>query len=457
MRRAARALLSFLLLAPVAPSLAAVTVHNLRQWQAPDHTRLVFDLSAPVEHRLFTHTDPARIVVELDDAVMREALPPLEADNARLAGLAATHEDNGVLRVTLELKTELRPRSFVLKPVGPYGHRLVIDLYEPQAAEEEEQERIAMPLPAPPKVERKELLIAIDAGHGGEDPGAIGRRYRTREKDVTLAIARELARLVEQTPGMRPVLIRKSDYYIKLEKRFDLARRAEADVFVSIHADSVPGRQASGSSVYVLSQRGASSAFAMALANRENFSDLVGGLSLNDKHDDVRRTLLDLSQSKTIEYSLRLADDILGELRRTGPVHLTRVQQAGFMVLKSPDIPSVLVETAFISNPTEEKKLRTPSYQREVAAGILAGIRRYLARHKDEPPAARPVTADPTPTPPSPPAPGERQHIVRRGETLTAIARRYRVHVDVLRFANTLNGDDLAVGMRLRIPPPEDG
>jgi N-acetylmuramoyl-L-alanine amidase len=455
MTRAAQAFLSLLLLFTAAPASAAIAVQNLRTWEAPDNTRLVFDLSAPVEHRLITRSDPPTVIVELDKAVLGEPLAPLDAGNSRLAGIQATHEDDGTLRVTIALKSELRPRSFVLKPAGPYGHRLVIDLYEPQAAEDEERaERQALSA-APARVEpggKREFLIAIDAGHGGEDPGAIGRRYRTREKDVTLAIALELARLVSATPGMRPMLTRRGDYYVGLGKRYWMASEAKADLFVSIHADAVPHGMARGSSVYVLSERGATSALAKALADRENAADMVGGISFKHGDDQVLKVVMDMMQNKTMEYSFQLAGDILTELRRIGPVHASRVNQAGFMVLRSANVPSVLVETAFISNPSEEKKLRTPAFQREVAEGMLNGIRRYLARQGNEAPSAtrsRTVEAHPAP----PPRVLTREHVVRRGDTLSAIARQYRVHVETLRFFNGLESNRLSVGMRLRIPP----
>jgi N-acetylmuramoyl-L-alanine amidase len=293
------------------------------------------------------------------------------------------------------------------------------------------------------------VTVAIDAGHGGEDPGALGRRYRTREKDVTLAVARELARLVDRSPGMKAVLVRDGDYYIGLRQRFQKAHRQRADVFVSIHADAIPGKQqARGSSVYALSEKGASHALARLIADKENAADLIGGVSLNDKDDMVTRVLLDMSQSKAIEHSLVLGGDILVELKRVGHVHLPRVAQAGFSVLKSPGLPSVLVETAFISNPDEERKLRTPAFQRNLARGILNGIRRYVARQTPMP-GSRPVSAglkEPV-----------REHIVRRGETLTSIARQYNVHVEALRFFNDLAGPDVPVGYRLQLPPAEGG
>jgi N-acetylmuramoyl-L-alanine amidase len=446
MPRARQLFALLLLLAPLAAIAEPVTVQNLRVWRAPEYTRLVFDVSAPVEHRLFQLSDPDRVVIDLDNARLQGTLPEVDTSGPLLAGVRLGGDESNRLRVVLDLKAPAHPRSFLLKPAGPYGNRLVIDLYdvkaEEESAKEDEEARVAERA-APQKNARREFVVAIDAGHGGEDPGAIGRRYHTREKDVTLAIARELARRVAQEPGMRPVLIRDGDYYVGLRSRFMKARRQRADVFVSIHADAVPGRGASGSSVYALSERGATSAMARFLADSENASDLIGGVTLNDKDDMLRRVLVDLSNNKTMQYSLTLGNDVLAELARVGPVHLHHVAQAGFAVLKSPDVPSVLVETAFISNPSEEKKLRTPAFQRRIAEGIFRGIKRYL---------------DSTAPPPAPvqahrsPAGATLEHVVRRGETLTSIAQQYNVNIDALRFFNDLRGNVAPVGAKLLIP-----
>jgi N-acetylmuramoyl-L-alanine amidase len=445
MKAVARLLLPvFLLLVSAATWAEPVTVQHLRVWRAPDHTRIVFDLSGPLEHRLFTLQDPHRIVVDMDNARLQEPLKDVDTGGPLLGAVRVGQPEEGPLRIVLDLKAEARPRSFVLTPAGPYGHRLVIDLHDVKSAEEEKAgpEVITRTPPLIRPVAR-ERIVAIDAGHGGEDPGAIGRRYRTFEKNVTLAIARELARLVAREPGMRPVLIRDGDYYVGLKQRFEKARRMRADVFVSIHADAVPSRRAYGSSVYVLSEKGASNAMARLLADKENASDLIGGVSLNDKDDMLAQVLLDLSHNKTMQDSQGLAQDILAELRGVGPVHMHRVAQAGFAVLKSPDIPSVLVETAFISNPSEEKKLRTPAFQQKLAGSLFRGIKRHLARS--------PV---PVPLPVQAAIPGgpAREHVVRQGDTLTSIARQYNIHVDALRFINDLWDADLPVGLRLRIP-----
>ena len=449
MRRLARLLFPVLFLMTAVTGAEPVSVQHLRVWRAPDHTRLVFDVSGPVEHHLFTLQNPDRLVVDIDNARLAEPLKDVDTDGPLVGAVRVGQPDTGPLRIVLELKAEARPRSFMLKPAGPYGHRLVIDLFDVKAAEQEaaeskqETKSPAAPERVAPKPVPRDRVVAIDAGHGGEDPGASGRRYRTHEKDVTLAIARELAKLVAQEPGMRPLLIRDGDYYVGLLQRFEKARRQRADVFVSIHADAVPGRSANGSSVYALSEKGASSAMARRLADKENAADLIGGVSLNDKDDMLAHVLLDLSHNKTMQDSLSLGDNILAELQRVGPVHLRHVAQAGFAVLKSPDIPSVLVETAFISNPSEEKKLRTPAFQRRLATGIFRGIKRHLARTPSAPQTSAQTERETEPS---------REHVVRKGDTLGSIARQYNIHVDALRFINDLWDADLPVGLRLRIP-----
>jgi len=385
MTRFHRLLVAFLCFVPLAAH-AAVKVQNLRQWRAPDHTRLVFDLSAPLKHNIFTLTNPDRVVVDLENAEFDGSAPELDTSGPLVAAIRSGRSDDDRLRIVFDLKAAALPRSFLLGPVGEYGHRLVIDLIDERAQREEQKPdsdaaRAKRPTRGPgADAPKQPFTVAIDAGHGGEDPGAIGRRYRTREKDVTLGIARHLARLVNAAPGMRAILIRDGDYYVGLRDRFRRAQRHRADLFISIHADALPGRQASGSSVYALSEKGATNAMAKIIADKENASDLIGGVSLNEMDDVLAKVLVDLSQTKTIQDSLIFGGDLLAELQRVGPVHTSSVRQAGFMVLKAPDIPSVLIETAFISNPTEERKLRSSRFQRDMAEGIFRGIKRFTSR-----------------------------------------------------------------------------
>jgi N-acetylmuramoyl-L-alanine amidase len=445
----------------VAAAAVPTTVQNLRMWRAPDNTRLVFDLGGSVEHQVFVLEGPDRIVVDLSNARFQGILPEVDPANPLLVSIRTGRPDATTQRFVLDLKRAVKPRSFVLKPVGQYGHRLVIDLVDPQAEQIEDARVAQEEVPTPPTVSppspvpavpapvspppapllKREWVVAIDAGHGGEDPGAMGRTHRTREKDVTLAVARELARQIKLESGMRPVLIRDGDYFVELRQRRIRAKKHKADVFVSIHADALPGRRvAYGSSVYALSLRGATHTLAQSLADQENYSELVGGVALNDKPDDVRRTLLDLSTEKVIEHSLQLGDDVISELGKIGRVHLSQVAQANFAVLRAPDVPSVLVETAFISTPEEERRLRDPAYQQRLASAILKGVKKFLDRngHAMPPPT---VTSD-----------APREHVVRSGETLKSIAKQYKVSVDVLRFINELTGDDVPVGLRLRLP-----
>lgn len=298
----------------------------------------------------------------------------------------------------------------------------------------------AAPLKSARDLQRgRELIVAIDAGHGGKDVGARGPSG-THEKDVVLAIARKLAVLVDQEPGMRPMLVRDGDHFIRLRERMNKARKQRADLFVSIHADAFSDHRARGSSVFVVSERGASSETARILAAQENAADLVGGVKLNDKDELLKSVLLDLSQSASIEASMTVADNVLGELKQVGRVHKRSVQQAGFMVLKSPDVPSILVETAFISNPEEERMLRDSRHQQRLAQAILKGIRAYF---RNNPPPGTVLAARET---------AAREHVVKRGETLSAIAQRYAVSADRLRAANDMADDTVRVGGVLRIP-----
>jgi N-acetylmuramoyl-L-alanine amidase len=326
----------------------------------------------------------------------------------------------------------MRPKSFVLKPHGEYGHRLVIDLFDTSRSTQVK----SLPRQAKSPNRPRDVIIAIDAGHGGEDPGAIGRRG-TREKDVVLAIARKLQKLVKKEPGMRPVMIRNGDYYVGLRDRVEKAREHQADLFISIHADAFKNHKAHGSSVFVLSDRGASSEAARFLAESENSADMLGGVSLDDKDDLLKLVLVDMVKNSTIEDSHDVAAKVLRDLRRVNSLHRNRVEQAAFRVLKSPDVPSILVETAFISNPAEERKLRSSRHQQALAKAMLGGIRSYF---RTNPPPGTRLAATP------------KRHVISRGDTLSEIAARYRVSVRTLRRYNDLRTDRLRIGEVLRIP-----
>lgn len=500
----------------IAGSCAAdpAVLQGMRLWTGPANTRIALDLNKPADYTIFTLSGPDRVVIDLRNVRLKPGLSA-RGEQGIIRGLRTGIQNGHDLRVVLDLKGKAQPRGFLLKPDSSNGHRLVIDLKganaptqataPPATARNTPTAVAATPATAKlprtaaqartavaarsPAIEKpidasarkasaaklasteiaaphrattrvaavppvavaqpasaapiksahdlqrgRELIVAIDAGHGGKDVGARGPSG-THEKDVVLAIARKLAALVDQEPGMRPVLVRDGDHFIRLRERMNKARKHRADLFVSIHADAFSDHRARGSSVFVVSERGASSETARILAAQENAADLVGGVKLNDKDELLKSVLLDLSQSASIEASMTVADNVLGELKQVGRVHKRRVQQAGFMVLKSPDVPSILVETAFISNPEEERMLRDSRHQQRLAQAILKGIRAYF---RDNPPPGTVVAA--------------REHVVKRGETLSGIAQRYAVSADRLRVANDMADDTVRVGGVLRIP-----
>lgn len=423
-----------LLLATSFAQAAKLEIQGVRLWAAPDNTRVVFDVSGPAAHRLFTLKAPDRLVIDLDNARMSDKARKSLTSAGMVTGLRSGQRNKENLRVVLDLSRPVKPKSFVLKPNDQYGHRLVVDLYDSATST-----RTA------PRTESKsiesstlrDVVVAIDAGHGGEDPGARGK-HGAREKDVVLAIARKLAALVNREPGMRAVLVRSGDYYVGLRKRMEIARKHRADLFMSIHADAFSDRRVQGSSVFVLSRRGASSEMARWLAARENAADLVGGVSLDDKDDLLAEVLLDLAQAATLEASIQVAEKVFYHMKKIGNVHKKTVQHAGFMVLKSPDIPSLLVETAFISNPAEESRLKSSRHQQAVAEALFKGITGYFAEHA--PPGTRIARTQ------------SRQHVIRNGDTLSQLARRYGISMGDLRTANNLRSDRLMVGKVLKIP-----
>ena len=423
-----------------AMALADAQIHGVRMWNAPDHTRLVFDVSEQVQHHLFALHNPHRLVIDFDKSVLKTHLKADQLNNRHIAGLRYARQPDGKLRVVLDLKQSVRPRSFMLRPSGQYGHRLVIDLYD-----RDEKPKVVQTVKKTPGSGRgRDVVIAIDAGHGGEDPGARGRVLKSREKDITLAIARRLKKLIDATPGMRAVLTRKGDYYVGLRKRMKIARRHHADFFISIHADAFRNKKARGSSVFVLSNRGASSEAARWLAKKENASDMVGGVSLDDKDDVLASVLLDLAQTGTQAASLRAARSVHREMGRIGKLHGHKVQNAGFMVLKSPDIPSMLVETGFISNPREERNLASASYQKKVAKAIFKGIWEYF---RTEPPLGTRLAMEKQQK--HQPA---AKYVIKRGDTLSTIAQRHRVSIADLRSENRISNDHIRVGQVLKIP-----
>ncbi|MDO9011129.1 MAG: N-acetylmuramoyl-L-alanine amidase [Gallionella sp.] len=405
-------------------SQAAIEIQATRFWPAQDYTRLTLESKQAIGHKMFSMENPGRLVIDLEDVELGDALNQLASkignDDPYIKGVRVARFKPGTVRLVLDLKSQIKPQLFDLKPVGEYGYRLVLDVYPAQANDplmalldqekspspaiaepantqpadklpveeaakstgitQNQSQSAAMSLRNIPELRARTLIIAIDAGHGGEDPGARGSKG-SNEKDVTLAIARKLNTLINDMPNMRGVLIRDGDYFIPLSGRVAKTRKARADLFVSIHADAFIKPDARGSSVFALSEHGATSTAARWLAKKENEADLIGGINIAVKDRYLARTLLDLSQTATINDSIRLARHVLGELDHINDLHSGHVEQAGFAVLKSPDIPSILVETAFISNPSEERRLNDEDYQLKLANAVLSGIKRYFSQN----------------------------------------------------------------------------
>ncbi len=408
---------------------AATRIASARVWPAQEYTRLILEGPQPIAHQMLQLKDPPRIVLDLDGAELGADLAQLasrvQPNDPHIAGIRFGRKAPDVLRIVIDLRGDVAPQLFALKPVAEFGHRVVLDLYprepvDPLMALLEEPRTNAEagsdarggarpearppdaaapasaptgaatePAPRPARGGARRITVAVDPGHGGEDPGAVGRRG-TYEKTVVLAIARKLKRLIDAEPGMRAVLTRDDDYYVPLGQRVQKARRVRADLFVSIHADAFKVPTARGSSVFALSENGATSAAARWLAQKENAADLIGGVNLDGRDPVLARTLLDLSQSAQINDSLKVGRHVLDGIRNVNPLHKPMVEQAGFAVLKAPDIPSILVETAFISNPDEELKLRSDRHQKSFAESMHDGIRRYFAQN---PPLSRPLGA----------------------------------------------------------------
>lgn len=408
---------------------ADTLVSSTRVWPAPDYTRVTIESQQPIRHKLFNLDNPDRLVLDLEDVALNAAVTDIagkiSAEDPYIKGVRAGRFKPGTIRLVFDLKAKVKPEAFALAPIAGYGHRLVLDIYpltppDPLLAFLKRRESgqpetpATTPAPAPALTPTPELAapevgppaavakseppaqkpaaraarpaserlitIAIDPGHGGEDPGARGRSG-TLEKNVTLSIAQKLKERIETEPNMRAVLTRDGDFFIPLHMRVEKARRVRADLFVSIHADAFVKPSANGSSVFALSERGATSVAARWLAKQENDADLIGGVNLGIKDPYLKQTLLDLSQTASINDSLKLGKAVLQEMGGINRLHKNYVEQAGFAVLKAPDIPSILIETAFISNPDEERKLRDPVYQNKMADAIFAGIKRYFSKN----------------------------------------------------------------------------
>lgn len=421
---------------PVSADANAAEVKGLRVWQAPDNTRVVLDLSGPVEFSVTTLSGPDRLLIDLKTGKLGINLDSLVIDSKLVSkARTSTPPDADTLRLVLDLAQPVEPRAFALKPFQQYGDRLVIDL-------KDKTQRKPQPVIEMPNAdEDRDVVIAVDAGHGGDDPGASGPKG-TREKDVTLTIAKKLAEKINGTSGMKAVLTRSGDYFVAHRKRTTIARDQRADLFISIHADGFKDKRASGSSVWVLSQRGAQSEMGRWLEEKESASELLGGedaLSLANYDDDVAKVLLDLSMYNAVGSSLDIGSSVLKEIKGVVPkLHSKRVQQAGFLVLKNPDIPSILVETAFISNPTEEALLKDGKHQDKLTQAIVDGVKGYFEQRPPEGSRFASVKRS--------------RHVIASGDTLADLASRYKVSVQELKTHNALKSEKLLVGQVLTIP-----
>ncbi len=433
---------------------SASTIKDVRVWHDSHSGRVIFDLSSQVRHKVFMLDNPPRLVVDFKNTRMNTKLPNGQSNSAIRkirAGIRKGHD----LRVVLDLSRSFPFHKELFKPNENFGHRLVVELgnvarvagekaakAKKKMAASQKKKVVEKKRPvrkAEPKNDLRDVVVVIDPGHGGQDPGALGPTG-TREKDVVFSISKLLAKKINEEPGMRAVLTREGDYYVGLRKRLSKARNHDADFFVSIHADAFDDPRARGASVYTLSTNGATSEAARWLADRENAADLVGGVSLDDKDEMLASVLLDLAQSATTEASQKAARNVLYRLKKLGRVHGHGVQQASFVVLKSPDVPSILVETAFISNPGEEERLKSAAYRKRMASAIFKGIRAYFNK---QPPAGTYLAA-------------RRRHIIANGDTLGKIARQYQVSIKELKSVNRLRGDIILPGQVLRIPSARD-
>ncbi|HEY4292832.1 N-acetylmuramoyl-L-alanine amidase [Luteibacter sp.] len=496
----------------------AADVKAARVWAGPEYTRVVFDLSGSATYKMSQGDTPGSVVLDIaGSSVAGDFSAP---GGQGLYKSLRTAKQGGAARMVATVDPTAKPKSFLLKPAGDYGYRLVLDLYPggqsdpgdnpvdddtPAVAEatvapvsRAAREKTVPPGKPPLLASERKVVVAIDAGHGGEDPGARGATG-LREKDVTLQVARELADQINRQPGMQAVLTRNGDYFIPLKRRYQIAREHNADMFVSIHADAFKNSDAKGSSVWVLSPRGKTSEAARWLADRENRADLVGGVSLDDKDDTLAAVLLDLQQGYAMQASESIAGNVLKALGRLGPTHRGYVERANFVVLRSPDVPSVLVETAFITNPSEERRLRDEDHRRQLATAVLGGVRNYFesmpppgtwfaaqaarrngtvvassrSARDDDDALAKPAPKSPAPVKASvpgkilakadAPAPAKRSagraddnvrdvHRVNRGETLTGIAQQYGVSVGALKLANKMTDNNVRIGTVMVIP-----
>ena len=417
------------------PAAHAADVDAVRLWRAPDHTRVVLDLSGSADFSTLSLENPERFVVDLSRSQLKASLASLPLEGTPISGVRSGIRKGTDLRLVFDLSASVRTSVFLLPPSDTTGYRVVIDLFDEAVAVAPQPVLSVASLDS-----RRDIVIAIDPGHGGEDPGASGPGG-LREKTVVLQIARRLESQLAKIPGFKPVLVRTGDYYVSLKNRRDQARRLEADLFVSIHADAFREKSAHGASVYALSTTGATSTTAQYLADTENAVDLVGGVELAEMDPMVASVIADLSMDGTMVTSLNLGALILEQIGGVARLHKKGVEQAGFAVLKSPDVPSLLIETGFISNPGEAERLATPAYQDKMARAIRRGIQSWFAR---QPPPGTLLAWQREQ--------GGREVTIAAGDTLSEIAERYGVTVASIKINNGLSRDVIFVGQTLVIP-----
>ncbi|WP_456026070.1 N-acetylmuramoyl-L-alanine amidase [Pseudomonas capeferrum] len=382
-----RQLLNLLLVSPLFTfplGAFATQIRNARLWRSDDKLRLVFDLSGPVQYKTFSLTSPERLIIDLSGAGLSGDFSQLALKNSGITSIRSGHFGKGDTRIVLDLAAPMQVNSFLLPPQDGQGHRLVLDL---SSASQAPRQIAAQPQPLVAPVDKahpkRDIIVVVDPGHGGKDPGAIGSKGQ-REKDVVLSIAQLLAKRLKREKGFDVKLVRNDDFFVPLRRRVDIARQHKADMFISVHADAAPRLTASGASVYALSEGGATSATARFMAQRENGADLLGAttlLNLKDKDPMLAGVILDMSMNATIASSLQLGSSVLGSLQNITTLHQKRVEQAGFAVLKSPDVPSILVETGFISNTQDAQRLVTARHQQAVADGLFEGLKKYFEKN----------------------------------------------------------------------------
>jgi len=429
----------------IAQSIALADVKGVRLWHAPESSRLVFDLNSAAEHRIFPLSSPDRLVIDIDNSSLLTEIKDLPTNTGPVKSVRWGTRGKDGLRIVLDLREAVEPKSFPLAPNKQYDHRLVVDLY----SKNQSYKKASVSKPVIDEIKsiigNRDIVVAIDAGHGGEDPGAIGFGG-IYEKNVVMAIAKNLEGYLKYEKGFQATLIRTGDYYVGLRDRTHRARSANADLLISIHADAFSSPKAHGGSVFALSKRGATSEAARWLADKENSSDLIGGvgaLSLDDKDDVLAEVLLDLSMTASVGMSLDLGQSVLNSMGSVARLHKRKVEQAGFAVLKSPDIPSLLIETGFLSNPSEAKKLKTSDYQKKMAKAIFNGIKRYF--HQSPPPGTYLASLKRKND-------HLKEYVIAPGDTLSVIAQRYDTKMSTLKKLNGLKSTSLRIGQVIKIP-----